>query len=121
MKTFKNIALAALFVVGGTAFAQEKSPKPEFEKQGDLIKGTYYYDDGSVKQEGTYKDGKLHGEWVSFDENGEKVALGQYNQGEKDGKWFFWSGDKLTEVDYKENKVASVNNYKSESSVVINE
>ena len=98
--------------------AQDNDPKPVFEKQGDLIKGTFYYEDGSIRQEGTYKDGKLHGQWISYHQNGEKTAIAHYNQGEKEGKWFFWNGDRLTEVDYENSRIASVNNWKTESSLV---
>ncbi len=114
----KTIALAGLFLIGGAAMAQDKDPKPVFEKQGELIKGTFYYEDGSVRQEGTYKDGKLHGQWISYNQNGEKTAIAHYNQGEKEGKWFFWNNDRLTEVDYENSRIASVNNWKTESSLV---
>ena len=117
MKTFKNIFLAAVFLVGGAVMAQEKDPKPVFEKQGDLIKGTFYYEDGSIRQEGTYKDGRLHGKWISYNQNGEKTAIANYEQGKKDGKWFFWSENKLTEVDYQNSVIASVNSWKRESSL----
>ena len=120
MKTIKNLFLATVFLVGGTALAQDNTPKPTFEKEGDLIKGTFYYEDGSVRQEGTYKDGRLHGQWVSYDQNGEKAAIAHYENGRKDGKWFFWSEDKLTEVDYQNSVIASVNSWKSESSLVNN-
>ncbi|MCM8569433.1 nicotinic acid mononucleotide adenyltransferase [Gramella jeungdoensis] len=106
--------LAALFVAGGAAMAQNKDPKPVFEKQDDLIKGTFYYEDGNIRQEGTYKNGKLHGQWISYDQNGEKTAIAHYNKGEKEGKWFFWNGDRLTEVDYENSRIASVNKWKTE-------
>lgn len=121
MKILKNILAGALFLTGSLAFAQDKTPEPVFEKQGDLIKGTFYYEDGSVRQEGTYKDGKLHGEWISYNQNGEKTAIANYTQGEKSGKWFFWSSDKLTEVDYENSRIATVNNWKNESSLVSND
>ncbi len=121
MKTIKNILLAAVFLVGGTVLAQDKSPEPTFEKKGDLIKGTFYYEDGSVRQEGTYKDGRLHGQWVSYNQNGEKAAIAHYENGKKSGKWFFWSEDKLTEVDYQNSVIASVNSWKNESSLVSNQ
>ncbi|AVR45024.1 nicotinic acid mononucleotide adenyltransferase [Christiangramia fulva] len=117
MKTITKILAAALFAIGTTAMAQT-APKPVFEKQGDLIKGTFYYDDGNIRQEGTYKDGKLHGEWISYNKDGEKTAIAQYNNGQKDGIWFFWSGDKLTEVNYDHNTIASVNSWESSSSLV---
>ena len=120
MKRIKNMLLAAIFLAGGTVMAQDKDPQPVFEKQGDLIKGTFYYEDGSVRQEGTYKKGKLHGEWVSYDQSGEKTAIANYKNGKKDGKWFFWTEDKLTEVDYQNSVIASVNSWKNESSLVNN-
>ena len=121
MKKIKNILLVAAFLAGGVAMAQESTPKPVFEKEGDLIKGTFYYEDGSVRQEGTYKDGRLHGEWVSYDQNGGKTAIANYENGKKSGKWFFWSENKLTEVDYKNSVIANVNSWKSESSLVNNQ
>ena len=118
MKTIKNILLAGVLLVGGFAMAQDNDPKPVFEKDGDLIKGTFYYEDGSIRQEGTYKDGRLHGEWVSYDQNGEKTALANYENGKKSGKWFFWTENKLTEVDYQNSMIASVNSWKNENSIV---
>lgn len=119
-RTIQNILLVAALTFGGVAMAQNEAPKPVFEKQGELIKGTFYYDDGSIRQEGTYKNGKLHGKWVSYNENGEKTAIAQYREGKKDGVWFFWSEDKLTEVDYNNNQIASVNSWENTSSLVNN-
>ncbi|TRO67198.1 toxin-antitoxin system YwqK family antitoxin [Christiangramia sabulilitoris] len=118
MKRFKNIFFAAIFVAGGTMMAQENAPKPVFEQQDGLIKGTFYYEDGSIRQEGTYKDGRLHGEWISYDQNGEKTAIANYRNGKKEGKWFFWSEDKLTEVDYQNSVIANVNTWNSNSALV---
>ena len=51
MKNIKlSLTVFAFFVVSGL-LAQELQPK--FEEHGDLIKGTYYYEDGSTRQEGT--------------------------------------------------------------------
>lgn len=117
-KIFAAIAIIA-FMAGTTGVAQEI--KPKFEKEGELIKGTYYYEDGSVRQEGTYKNGQLHGEWISYDQNGKKNAVAQYNEGVKTGKWFFWNKDLLTEVDYDNNAIAEVNSYKEIRGVVDND
>lgn len=116
MKNIKSMLVMAALLIGSVVFAQEV--KPSFEKQGDLIKGTFYYEDGSVRQEGTYKDGKLHGQWISFDQNGKKIALAKYEEGNKSGKWFFWNSDQLTEVDYDNNQIADVTSYKNTTSIV---
>tara|TARA_R100000789_G_C2995253_1_gene147267 strand:+ start:717 stop:1082 length:366 start_codon:yes stop_codon:yes gene_type:complete len=118
MKRLKLILFTAAFLMSGVILAQNEEIKPKFEKQGELIKGTFYYEDGSVRQEGTYKDGRLHGEWISYDQNGEKTALANYENGKKSGKWFFWTENKLTEVDYQNSMIASVNSWKNENSIV---
>ncbi|MDT0690891.1 nicotinic acid mononucleotide adenyltransferase [Salegentibacter sp. F188] len=116
MKKIKQMMLIGALVVSSAVMAQEK--EPVFEQQGDLIKGTFYYEDGNIRQEGTYKDGELHGEWVSYNKEGEKTTIGQYERGQKTGKWFFWTEDNLTEVDYKDSRISSVNSWKSESGLV---
>ena len=92
-------------------FAQEKQ-KVTVEKDGDTTIATYYHDNGLVAQEGAFnKEGNLDGVWTSFDTNGKKVAIGNYENGKKVGKWLFWSNNKLKEVDYVDSKVASVSEW----------
>lgn len=118
MKKFV-ILVAVLF--SGVIFAQDA--KPVLEPFGKKIKATYFYENGQISQEGFFVKGKLEGRWVSYDENGNKTALGEYKNGKKVGKWFFWSeiSEKgftdLTEVDYSENRVASVKNWKKDAIV----
>ncbi|MGR7812547.1 toxin-antitoxin system YwqK family antitoxin [Lacinutrix undariae] len=115
----KIILVAALFFVS-LSFAQDK-PKVQIEKQGDLTQATYFHDNGVVEQQGTFnEEGELHGTWTSFDNAGNKVAVGNYNEGAKEGKWFFWTEDTLKEVDYRDSKVASVNQWKQSTDLAIN-
>ncbi|WP_040507006.1 toxin-antitoxin system YwqK family antitoxin [Gillisia limnaea] len=116
MKNIKSMLVVVAFLFSVTLSAQEI--KPDFEKQGDLIKGTFYFEDGNVSQEGTYKDGKLHGKWISYDQNGKKVAMANYEEGKKTGKWFFWSSNELTEVDYSNNRIAEVAKYDYKGTLV---
>ena len=86
----KNLLLILAILFTGTILAQEQ--KPVFEKEGDIIKGTYYYTNGEISQYGYYnKEGKLHGEWKSYDISGKKISIGYYTNGVKTGKWFFWN------------------------------
>ena len=114
----KNILILAAFLFSGLLAAQDQ--KPAFEKEGDVIKGTYFHENGQISQQGFYKDKKLHGEWKAFDKDGKKIALGQYENGVKTGKWFFWNGDQLSEVNYDNNSVASVTTWSNKSDVVVN-
>jgi len=110
MKKIFTICMFGLVTLG---FSQEK--QPTYVAKGDLIKATYYYEDGSIKTQGFFKDKKLSGEWVSYDQSGKKIQLAYYNEGKKVGKWFIWSEESLKEINYKDNVVASVNIWKPET------
>lgn len=106
--TMKKYVLMASLLVSGLSFAQGISPK--LEEVNGLVKATYYYNNGKVQQEGFFKDGKLDGKWVSFDENGNKKAEAQYSNGEKVGKWLFWNQDNsVAEVNYTEGVLKTKN------------
>lgn len=112
----KKLFIAVMLVVSGVIFAQESNVKHEIVNK--MVKSTYYYDNGQIQQEGFYKKGKVHGEWISYDMNGQKVAIGKYENGKKVGKWFFWSGADLMEVDYTDTRVAQVKKWSSEAIVL---
>ena len=100
------ILVAILF--SGILVAQEVNP--QLEAVGNKVKATYYYENGRVQQEGFFKDGKLDGVWVSYDEKGNKVAVGEYTNGLKTGKWMFFNEKSLCEVAYDNSKISSVKN-----------
>lgn len=114
----KCIFLVAM-LFSGIIFAQEV--KPILEPFGKKLKATYFFENGQVQQEGFFENGKLEGMWVSFDEKGNKISSGEYKNGEKIGKWFFWSQNEdngfnsLSEVDYSKNRIASVKNWKQDA------
>jgi antitoxin component YwqK of YwqJK toxin-antitoxin module len=111
----KKILILGVFLLSGVAFAQ--TTKPVLEQEGNLVKATYYYDNGKVQQQGYFKDGKLTGQWIAFDEQGNKKSIGTYVNGDKTGKWFFWNNDSLSEVDYSDSRVASVKSWTQEAIV----
>ena len=51
---------------------------------------TSYYENGSMKAEGNFKDNKETGEWKEFNEQGKLAAAGRYNEGLKTGAWKFY-------------------------------
>ncbi|RKR14596.1 hypothetical protein CLV91_0674 [Maribacter vaceletii] len=99
-------------------YAQDKSPSYEIE--GEIVKATFYHDNGEVSQTGYFVDKELHGEWKMYNENGKKIAMGQYENGVKTGKWFFWKGEGLSEVDYSNNQIANVIQWNNAEAVVLN-
>lgn len=110
----KKYMIVAALLCSSFIFANHP---PKHEVAGDLVKSTYYHENGAVSQEGFYKNGKVHGEWVSYSETGNRTAVASYNEGIKTGKWLFWSKDKLSEVDYTESRVASVKTWKEDAVV----
>ena len=114
----KYITILLVFLMSSVMMAQDM--EPTFKKEGDMVKATYYHDNGTVAQTGYYLNEMLHGEWVMFDTQGKKQAMGQYEFGQKTGKWFFWSERGLKEVDFANNKVAKVIKYDNAEAIVIN-
>jgi len=115
----KSILLLALLFVSASNFGQADT-NVKTEKNGDVTEATYYYEDGAVQQQGTFNaEGKLHGTWTSYDVDGNKLAVGNYTNNKKTGKWFFWTEGKLTEVDYIDSRIASVNEWKDKTKVAV--
>ena len=114
----KCIFLVAI-LFSGIIFAQDV--KPVLEAFGTKLKATYFFENGKVQQEGFFENGKLEGTWISYDQKGNKTSSGEYRNGVKTGKWLFWSQNTdnrfttLTEVDYSNNRIASIKNWKRES------
>jgi antitoxin component YwqK of YwqJK toxin-antitoxin module len=111
----KKYIMLIVLMLSGVVFAQPIEPKYEIE--GNLVKVTYYHDNGHIKQIGYYKDGKVEGKWLSFSEAGDKLAQAEYNKGKKTGKWFFWDKNSLNEVDYSDSRVAEVKKWSNETLV----
>jgi antitoxin component YwqK of YwqJK toxin-antitoxin module len=114
----KNLIIIALFSISFVGFSQEN--QPTYTVDGDLVKATYYHEDGAVSVEGFFKDKKLTGEWTRFDNKGNKVQIAFYDAGQKVGKWFLWEKGSLKEINYDYNTVVSVHDWKSESRLAVN-
>lgn len=115
----KNVLILVAILCGFSAFAQQKR-ELKLNKEKNLIEGVYYHDNGVISQKGHYTlDGKLQGEWLSYNTQGKKTASAVYDSGKKVGKWFFWSGDTLKEVDYEGNAIVTVNDWKSKNNLAI--
>ena len=114
----KKILVIACLFIASMMQAQEKAPT--YEAVGDQVKATYYYEDGSVFRQGFFKDQKLTGLWTQFDQKGNKVMVGHYKAGKKVGTWFQWKGNVLRQINYDNNKIASVSNWREDTKVAVN-
>ncbi len=115
----KNLLLTFAMLFSFALMAQTN--KPVYEKEGDLTKVTHFHENGEVSQTGFYKDKKIHGQWKAYDTTGKKIAVANYDQGMKVGKWLFWNENGLREVDYSNNKIVGVTKWNNADRVVINE
>lgn len=115
----KKIVLLFAFLITVVTFGQQKRDL-KLNNDTNLIEVVYYADNGAVSQTGFYTvDGKLQGEWLSFDEKGDKIVAGNFNQGKKVGKWLYYNnGNIFKEVDYKENIIINVTESESENNNV---
>lgn len=113
----KNLIVFLVFL--SSCFAYSQSKKPIFENQGDLVKATYFYENGIVKTEGYFKNNKLSGEWITYDAKGNKRSIAKYKEGKKVGKWIVWTRNGVKEIFYENNSVVKVNEIKNETEVAI--
>ncbi len=115
----KNVLFLVAFLIAVVSFGQQKRDL-KLNKDTNLIEVVYYHDNGVVSQTGAYTlDGKLQGEWLSFDAAGNKVVSASYDNGKKVGKWFYWNDKTLKEVDYTRNAIVSVNEWTNKTSVAV--
>jgi antitoxin component YwqK of YwqJK toxin-antitoxin module len=114
----KRIVMLLLVLCVSVSYAQ-KERKLKLNNKTNLIEVTYFHENGEISQTGFYtKDGKLHGDWFSYCQEGNKLTSAQYDKGLKVGKWFYWRGDQLKEVDYENGKIKSVSEWKNVNSTV---
>ncbi|MFC7357826.1 toxin-antitoxin system YwqK family antitoxin [Jejudonia soesokkakensis] len=107
----KVLILIAIVFCVNSVFSQD-SPKDTFEKKGNLIEATLYHDNGEISQTGYYTlANKLQGEWISYDAQGNKTAVANYNKGLKVGTWKFFDGNEIKEVVYSNARIAKVSTY----------
>jgi antitoxin component YwqK of YwqJK toxin-antitoxin module len=106
----KKLLFIALMLVSGVIFAKGE---PQLEVVGQLVKATYYYDNGNIQQVGFFKDGKLDGQWISYTESGTIQTVAEYSNGLKSGVWKYFDNAVATkEVSYSNNLIVSVINLK---------
>ena len=109
---FRDTILATLNGVfpRGTIVPKEIAPKPmtlaEIRESGTA---TLYYDNGALKAERNFKDGKLEGDYRVYYENGTLKEEGHYKDDKLDGvlKKYYNSGKLKAEELYRDNSLIS--------------
>jgi len=117
-RNMKKLLTLVLICIASIGYSQDT--KPHFEAEGELVKATYYHENGSVSTQGYFSNKKLTGEWTRFDLEGNKTQIAYYDNGKKVGKWFVWNKESLKEINYYNNTIVSVNLWKHEAKLAAN-
>ena len=94
------VTIAMISLATQLGYSQERT---DYKKERKLVRVTSYHDNGKLAQKGYLKNNKLHGEWMSYTLEGDKLAQGSFVAGKKEGKWIFWQSNQITEVTFKNN------------------
>ncbi|HAP70758.1 MAG TPA: hypothetical protein DCR04_13740 [Flavobacteriales bacterium] len=126
MKNLMMLMVAVL--VSSFSFAQtvkydNGSVKSEYKQVGELVAVTHYYQSGTVKETGFFKDEIPEGKWETFAENGTKTAELNYKDGKRNGEFRVW--DEFTqaymEISYANGEMIKANKWiKAEDFASIN-
>jgi len=104
----KTIFILGLLFSTVFVFSQNNATK-KIKKVGSLYEITIYYGNGNIMQHGFLTpDKKLHAQWESYDEKGNKQCVANYDNGIKTGIWYYWNNNKRTRVTYDNNDILTV-------------
>ena len=85
-----------------TASAQERSYhangnlRSTVYMEGPLERFIVYHESGRVKEMGAYRNGRKHGKWCQYGEDGTVLAEARFERGRRVGVWVFRTpGDRL--------------------------
>ena len=68
----------------GEVTGKERGSFKDGKKHGPWV---WYHDNGQLWRKGTYKDGERDGPWVEYHDNGQLWRKGAYKDGPPDGPW----------------------------------
>ena len=112
----KKIIISLIFVITCNISFAQGTKNQKIEPIGDLLEVTIYYDDGAIMQHGFMtKEHELHASWESYYANGNRKCVAIYDHGKKVGTWYYWYDNKITKVQYENNKVIGVEDFDYEN------
>lgn len=93
------------------------SIKSEYNSvSSELVSVVHFYPSGEIKEKGFFKDGLPEGIWESFAQSGKKIYELSYKDGKRHGEFRSWDlySDTYTEIDYFQGEIANADRYKKE-------
>lgn len=104
-QTMKKIVVLLFFGISTPIVAQQTERNISYQQKGDVVYFIEYHANGILAQTGQIRDHLNDGLWSAYNDEGQKIAEGQYEKGRRVSKWFFWDEDSLVEVDFEDNKI----------------
>lgn len=107
---------AILIGVMMMAFGASAQIEDNYTVEGDVVSVERFFDDGSLREKGTFINNVPSGSWVEYYNDGSVHIEANYKDGKKDGKWFVYSGDGeyLYELVYVDNRMKNSHQWKIE-------
>lgn len=94
----KIIVLFAFMAYTLHGLAQDINGKGMFSGNMKIGKWEYFYDNGNLASEGSYKEGKEEGKWITYHENGDLSGIYYLKAGKFDGEQTSYRGDEIIGV-----------------------
>jgi antitoxin component YwqK of YwqJK toxin-antitoxin module len=105
MKKLMMIAVGLLLGLGVMAQGHEVI-KQEFYANGnikakyvqidtDWVEVVYFFESGVIKETGFFHKGKVAGKWITYNENSQLVAMGEFTNGKRSGSWSYFVDGEL--------------------------
>jgi antitoxin component YwqK of YwqJK toxin-antitoxin module len=125
MKMILTFALFLGILMTGTAqsleVAREEGHRTLYTYENGLIAFQTLDALDRVVETGFFLDGRPHGNWVRYDENGEITAQASYIFGNKEGRWMVWNHDRtvLFEINYEGNNKVSATKWRADERIAM--
>ncbi len=112
----KRVRIFLVAMMAMSIMALQAQKPATYEREGQRVKITNYYDDGNVKETGYYLKGKLDGNWTEYRTDGSIKIKAFFKEGKKEGTWIVYSedGGTLYELVYTDNRLMDSHKWKIE-------
>lgn len=117
----KASIFSTLMLISSLSFAQctvnsnkgSGETKSTYVQKRGLVEVTHYYENGTIRETGSFKNGIPEGKWQTFAENGQKTAELNYKNGKRHGEFRIWDlyTHTYTEINYADGQALATNKW----------
>lgn len=121
----KTVAAILMVLSWSVSFGQDMTKttydngnvRSEYKQANGRVAVTNFYEDGSIKETGYFKNGVPDGKWETFAQDGSKTAELNYKDGKRHGEFRSWDPytNAYIEMQYANGEVLLANRYLKEA------